>query len=204
MLFHPLCGHQQINNRKAVRKIVYYVATSLDGFISGPNEDISDFVGSGNGVEKYLSDLQQFDTVIMGRKTYEFGYKFGLKPGQPAYPHMKHYVFSETLSFNNADKKVTVLPLNLENIESIQRADGSDIYLCGGGQLAGWLLQYRKIDILKIKLNPLILGDGTRIFGDTQVNVTLDLTDTERYDNGLQLMTYQVIYAKENGQAELD
>ncbi len=61
---------------------------SLDGFISGVNGDISGFVGDGNGVAKYLADLADYDTVIMGKNTYEFGYRFGLKPGKPAYPHM--------------------------------------------------------------------------------------------------------------------
>jgi dihydrofolate reductase len=62
------------------RKIVYYVASSLDGYISGINDDISGFVATGNGVERYLADLAEFDTVIMGKNTYEFGYKFGLQP----------------------------------------------------------------------------------------------------------------------------
>jgi dihydrofolate reductase len=57
-----------------MRKIIYYVACSLDGFIAGEQEDISGFVSGGNGVDKYLSDLAAFDTVIMGRNTYEFGY----------------------------------------------------------------------------------------------------------------------------------
>lgn len=52
-------------------KIIYYVASSLDGFIAGPNDNISYFVAGGKGVEKYLSDLQKFKTVIMGRRTYE-------------------------------------------------------------------------------------------------------------------------------------
>ncbi|MFT6336819.1 MAG: dihydrofolate reductase [Saprospiraceae bacterium] len=58
-----------------MNKIIYYVATSLDGYISGLNEDISGFVGVGNGLQKYLYDLKGFETVIMGRKTYEFEYK---------------------------------------------------------------------------------------------------------------------------------
>src|SRR5688572_2194558 len=135
-----------------MRKIVYYVASSLDGFISGLNEDISGFVGSGSGVEKYLADLANFDTVIMGRNTYEFGYKFGLKPGQRAYPHMTHYIFSETLKLENADPMVEVKRIDLQEIEAIQNKAGSDIYLCGGGRFAGWLLDNKKVDILKLKL----------------------------------------------------
>ena len=79
-----------------MRKIVYYVATSLDGFIANLDQGIEGFVG-GSGVEKYLSDLQGFDTVIMGRKTYEFGYRFGLQPGQPAYQKYEAlYFFHDT------------------------------------------------------------------------------------------------------------
>lgn len=58
-----------------MNKIIYYVATSLDGYISGLDEDISGFVGVGSGLQKYLDDLKGFETDIMGRKTYEFGYK---------------------------------------------------------------------------------------------------------------------------------
>lgn len=61
------------------------------------------------GVGKYMTDLAGFDTVIMGKKTYESGYRFGLQPGQPTYPHMTHYIFSETLSFENKNPKVNVL-----------------------------------------------------------------------------------------------
>ncbi|MEQ9300481.1 MAG: hypothetical protein RIF33_18045 [Cyclobacteriaceae bacterium] len=63
-----------------MRSITYYVATSLDGYICGPDEDISGFVHKGSGVAEYLTDLKEFDTVIMGRKTYEFGYQYGLDP----------------------------------------------------------------------------------------------------------------------------
>ena len=89
-------------------KIVYYVATSLDGYISGLNEDISGFVGEGNGVVKYLDDLKSYSTVIMGRKTYEFGYKYGLEPGKLAYPHMDHYIFSSTLRLKDQDPKLHI------------------------------------------------------------------------------------------------
>ena len=177
-----------------MRKVIYYVASSIDGFISGLNDDISGFVGTGNGVEKYLADLANFDTVIMGRNTYEFGYKYGLQPGQPAYLHMKHYIFSNNLKLENINQQVQVKRLDLTEIDKIRREEGTDIYLCGGGQFAGWLLENKKIDTLKLKLNPLILGEGVKLFGDSSSNHKLDLVDSSVYDNGLQIMTFNVIY----------
>ena len=177
-----------------MRRIVYYVAISLDGFISGPDEDISGFVGGGSGVQKYLDDLGEYDTVIMGRKTYEFGYRFGLVAGQPAYSHMTHYIFSNTLEFQNQHPKVKVKPIKIHEIERIKQSPGPDIYLCGGGQFAGWLLENHQIDVLKIKLNPLILGRGVKLFGDSQKSFKTELLETNVYENGLQIMAYAMRY----------
>jgi dihydrofolate reductase len=174
-----------------MRRIVYYVATSLDGFICGLNENISGFVGHGNGVAKYLADLSDFDTVIMGKNTYEFGYKFGLKPGQPAYPHMNHYIFSSSLTFENPHPKVQIRPIEIKQIRKLKEEKGTDIYLCGGGQFAGWLADNEQIDILKIKLNPIVLGDGVRLFGPSRNSLKFDLIDSNKYDNGLQIITYE-------------
>ena len=177
-----------------MREIVYYVASSLDGFISGPNGDISGFVQGGAGVSKYLSDLQLFDTVIMGRNTYEFGYKFGLVPGQRAYPNMDHYIFSNSMKIENVVEGVHVCEPNLDTIRGLKSGTGSPIYLCGGGEFAGWLLENELIDILKIKLNPLILGDGVKMFGLSRKQYQLKLLESEQYEGGLQIITYKVEY----------
>lgn len=177
-----------------MRKIVYYVASSIDGFISGLNDDISGFIGAGNGVDKYLADLAFFDTVIMGKNTYEFGYKYGLQPGEPAYPHMKHYIFSNTLKLENPNLNVQIRKLNLFEIDKLKKEEGTDIYLCGGGQFAGWLLDNQRIDILKVKLNPLILGKGIKLFGSSSSGYKLELIDSTNYENGLQIMTFNIIY----------
>lgn len=177
-----------------MRKIVYYVACSLDGFISGKQGDISGFVQKGNGVDQYKSDLANYDTVIMGRNTYEFGYQFGLQPGQPAYKHMHHYIFSNNLKFENCHTQVHNKKVLLTEIEAIQELPGSDIYLCGGGQFAGWLLDNQKIDILKLKLNPLILGEGVSLFGNSKQAYKTELLHTELFENGLQILTYHILY----------
>ena len=177
-----------------MRKIVYYVAVSLDGYISGPAGDISGFVSGGNGLDQYLNDLQLFDTVIMGRKTYEFGYRFGLEPGKPAYPHMQHYIFSEHLQLPSMSPNVHIKPLQLSEIDRIQQQHGSDIYLCGGGEFAGWLLDHQRIDILKLKINPLILGSGVKLFGSSSGSYKTELLQHELYDHGLQIVSYKLKY----------
>ncbi len=171
-------------------KIIYYVASSLDGYISGPDEDISRFAQQGNGVEKYLSDLKDFDTVIMGKNTYEFGYKFGLQPGQPAYPHMEHYIFSNSMALNETHNQVHVEKIDLTRVDEITKDSKGNIYLCGGGIFAGWLLDNNRIDEVKIKLNPIILGGGTKLFGESTAAANLKLQSTDSYDGGLQIMTY--------------
>lgn len=177
-----------------MRQIVYYVAASLDGFISGPDGDISGFVEGGDGVRKYINDLASFDTVIMGRNTYEFGYRFGLKPGQPPYPHMSHFVFSNTLKFDSADAKVQIRRVDLQEIMKIREQPGTDIYLCGGGEFAGWLLDNRQIDVLKIKLNPLVLNQGIKLFGNSKGKFATELLDHGIYDHGLQIISYKMKY----------
>ncbi|MTB52365.1 dihydrofolate reductase family protein [Lewinella sp. W8] len=174
-----------------MKKIIYYVATSLDGYIAGKNEDISQFVQRGDGVDKYLADLANFSTVIMGRKTYEFGYQFGLQPGQPAYPHMQHHIFSRSLNLADKADSVSIEKLSVDRIQEIREASPTDVYLCGGGEFAGWLLDHGLIDQLKIKLNPIVLGVGTRLFGNSTTAESWDLADRESFSDGLQILTYR-------------
>jgi dihydrofolate reductase len=177
-----------------MRKIVYYVACSLDGYIMGLDEDMGKFVTEGTGILQYLSDLETFDTVIMGRKTYEFGYKFGLVQGQKPYPQMRHYIFSNRLTLKNQSEGLHVCKLELETIVALKKEEGSDIYLCGGGELAGWLLENQQIEMLKLKLNPVIIGEGTRLFGNSKKAYKTDLINSEAFENGLQIMEFELRY----------
>lgn len=177
-----------------MRNIIYYVASSLDGYISGPGGDISGFVAGGSGVEQYLRDLQEFDTVIMGRNTYEFGFKYGLVPGTAAYPHMRNIVFSSTLHYETPGPGLEVYPLDEGLIRDLKSTPGTDIYLCGGGDLAGWLLDRQLIDVLKVKLNPLVLGEGVPLFGASATAAGLELESAGAYDHGLHILTYRLRY----------
>ncbi len=175
-----------------MKKIIYYVAASLDGYIAGPQGDISKFVHDGNGVAQYKADLMHFETVIMGRKTYEFGYQYGLEPGQPAYAHMQHHIFSNSLQFDSPSAQVTIEKPSITRVQEILTNASTNIYLCGGGEFAGWLLDHNLIDVLKLKLNPIILGNGTKLFGDSTTALKAQLRNRESYENGLEINTYDL------------
>lgn len=72
-----------------MQPIIYDVAVSIDGYISGPGGDISKFAHEGPVVDDYFARLGQYAVAIMGRHTYEFGYRFGLEPGANPYKHMR-------------------------------------------------------------------------------------------------------------------
>lgn len=174
-----------------MRSIVYDVATSLDGYIAGLDDDISMFPAEGAHVEDYLARLRTYDTVIMGRRTYEFGYAYGLEPGKRAYPHMVHHILSRSLTLQE-DAEVSIVRDHwLGAVERLKRSDGGDIYLCGGGQLAGLLLANGLIDQLVFKLAPVVIGAGVRLFGDAASPQGFRLIDTKPYDSGVVLLTYR-------------
>ena len=179
-----------------MKKIIYYVACSVDGYISGLDGDVSQFVYTGKAVERYLEDLKSFQTVIMGRNTYEFGYKFGVKPGEPSpvYAHMKHYIFSDTMSFETHNAQVEIRKLVADEIDRIKTDSPTDIYLCGGGKFAGWLLENQKIDVLKIKLNPLVVGQGRKLFEGLETPYHLQLESNHVFEDGMQIITYRIGY----------
>ena len=128
----------------------------------------------------------------MGRRTYEFGYQFGLIPGKPAYPHMEHHIFSETLKIDKLAENVRIEKKSIERIKEIKEKSKTDIYLCGGGQFAGWLLDNGLIDQLKLKLNPIILGGGIPLFGNSKTAMVGNLIEKESFHDGLQILTYDL------------
>ena len=177
-----------------MRKILLYVAMSLDGYISGPNDSIEGYVDKGSGLDQYYADLKNFDTVTMGRKTYEFGFKFGLVPGQPAYEHMEHYIFSNSASYEDLHPKVHVVPRKIDIIKRLKEEEGAPIYLCGGSVFTGWLLNNGLIDEIKIKLSPFVFGDGLPLFSGVKRKVNMELLESQQHDHGMLMLDYKIKY----------
>ena len=175
-----------------MRKICYHVAVTLDGFIAHADGSIDGFVGEGDHVDDYLSALQEYDAVIMGRGAYEFGYAYGLSPGARAYEHMEHWIFSRSMDASLEKEIRIVRDQQLAKIDELRAGEGTDIYLCGGAQFAGWLLGEDRIDKLKLKLNPVVFGQGKPLFqGAPAMTTAFRLVATTDYESGVKLLEYE-------------
>ena len=151
-----------------MQPIIYDVAVSLDGFIAGPDGDVSLFDMTGPVAEDYGARLAAYSTAIMGRATYEFGYAYGLAPGQNPSPGLATVVFSTTLE-TEPDSEIDVVPEDWETaIADLRKAATAPVYLCGGGDFAGWLLERGLIQHLILKRAPCLYGSGTRLFGGSK------------------------------------
>ena len=164
-----------------MRELTYFVAVSLDGFIAGPNGEFDAFATQGAHAapiwDRYRgtapTQLAQaaglpidgcpFDTVLMGWNTYAVGL-----PALPnPYAHLRQIVFtskhhgpngSQDVQFTSADPRGVV--------EELKSEPGTGIWLCGGGQLAARIRP--QIDKLALKIHPVIMGKGIRLFGDRE------------------------------------
>lgn len=175
-----------------MQPIIYDVAVSVDGFISGPDGDISKFAHEGPVVDDYRARLASYGTAIMGRHTYEFGYGFGLEPGQNPYPHMRTVVFSETLTVPD-DAEILVVRAPVEPVlRKLKQESDAPVYLCGGGQFAGTVLDLGLIDRLRFKRASILLGTGVPLFAGAKSTPDLHCLETKFYDNGYLYQEYRL------------
>lgn len=180
----------------------YYIATTLDGFIAGPygEADESIFAYDGDLVSDFLESLKSYDTVLMGRKTYEYGYQYGMKPGEPSgvalasNPGMKHYIFSSSIDFTSNEKVELIREDAAVFVRNLKQKPDKKIWLCGGGKLAGSLLKAKLIDKLILKINPVLIGKGIPLFGNYAHKTGLKLDEAKSYDGGIILSSYKINY----------
>lgn len=171
------------------RKVILYLAESLDGFIA-----------EANGSTEWLSKLnstaaddayQQFysgiDTVIMGRKTYQRALKLA---GSYPYSDKESFVFSTTLHDTN-DPSTVVAGNVSEFVRQLKAKKGKDIWLVGGADIFTELLKAKLIDELIIAIAPVLLGDGISLVANNLTDIPLELTATKK-DGQFVTLTYAV------------
>ena len=172
-----------------MRKLKYYVASSLNGYIARTDHSFDYFVAEGEHVPDYFESLNAFDVVLMGRKTYEVGLKVGITD---PYPHMKSYVFSRTMK-ESPNEKVQVVSENIaELVRELKNETGKGIYLCGGGELATILFAENLIDEVILKMHPVMVGTGIRLFSEAIKQIDLELVSSKTFNTGVVVLQYRV------------
>lgn len=175
-----------------MRKIIYYIASSADGYIAHQDGSVTDFLMEGEHADDFVSHFQNYDTVLMGRGTYEAGFQYGIKPGEPAYKGLKHVIISKSLNFESNNEVQLVKNNAVDYIKQLKSQNGKQIWLCGGGDLAGRLVNEGLIDEIMLKVNPIAIGQGISLFGNLNRTLAFDLVDSKAYNNGVMLLHYNV------------
>jgi dihydrofolate reductase len=174
-----------------MRTVKYLVAASLDGRIAQVDGTFACFGSVGDAhVPDYLASLRRFDTVLMGRKTYQVGLDMGVTD---PYPFLESYVFSSSIAGSPNPRVHLIAAEPAAFVRELKHREGGGIYLCGGAQLASALLDASLVDEIEVKLCPLVIGDGIPLFGSLINPVRLELLATKTYPNGVLLLSYRVL-----------
>lgn len=182
---------------RARRKIIVFIATSADGYIARPDGDVewlnrrpqkSDY-----GMRAFYRTI---DTILFGRKTYDWALKYarkkGLKPGSLFDQKVANYVFSR----KPPKKTVGGVEFVSEPVKAFARRlrakPGKNIWMMGGGELIASFLDAGEIDEFDIHVIPTLIGKGIPLVAPRRRDIELGLRSVRKYPDGSVRLHYQV------------
>jgi dihydrofolate reductase len=183
-----------------MRTVTYGAACSLDGFITGPGGSI-DWLHMSRDAQEFMTTYwASIDTVLMGRKTYEFavGQRGGGGGGMKG---ITTYIFSRTLDRVGHGAHLVREDAG-EFVRHLKEQPGKGICVMGGGELAQSLLAAGVIDEIGLNVHPILLGSGVPFFRDPGRRVSLELAESRVIDGGCVLSTYRVLARKPEGRGK--
>jgi dihydrofolate reductase len=181
-------GDESAAQEDAVRRLRYQVAASLDGYIAGPNGEF-DWIVADPDID-FAALFAQFDTAVMGRKTFLATQQPG---GSGALPGLDVVVFSRTLRPADFPAVAVVGDDPAARVRSLKAAPGKDIWLYGGGELFRTLLEAGLVDTVEPAVVPVLLGGGVPLLPSPAARTGLTLRSHRRYPkSGIVLLEYTV------------
>lgn len=186
-----------------MRKIIITASVTLDGVMQGmggPNEDKSGsfkYGGwsvphadeeSGKAVKKYMDAKADY---LLGRKTYDIFYSFWTEHTDiwPGITEGIKYVLSNTLE--TSDWKNTVFLKNLGGLKKLKISDGPDIQVWGSSELIQLLLENDLLDEIHLRICPVILGEGKKLFKEGKIAAEFTLAEHQVTEKGVILTYYK-------------
>ncbi len=188
-----------------MRHLIFFMHTSLDGFVAGPNgemnwikvdEEMFDFVGT---------MTEKADAALYGRVTYEMmqGYwpTAGDQPNASRhdkehsawYKRVSKIVLSTTMNTNGLENTTVISDNLVENINKIKNQKGSNILIFGSPRASHSLLREGLINEFWLFVNPILLGQGMPLFNDVQEMTKLKLIESIIFSNGVIALHYETL-----------
>jgi dihydrofolate reductase len=168
------------------KRLRYQVAASLDGFIADPQGGY-DWIVADPTID-FGALFREFDTAVMGRKTYDIVRAEG---GNGAMPGLDVVVFSRTLPSTSSPGVRVVSDDPRKVVAGLKAGSGRDIWLFGGGELFRHLLDARLVDTVEVAVMPVLLGSGIPLL-PAGSHAKLVLSDLKRLPSGIVVLAYSV------------
>jgi dihydrofolate reductase len=173
------------------RRVRYAVAMSLDGFIADPNGE-ADWIIMDPEID-FKAIYSQFDTMVMGRRTFEVVKAAG---GGGSTPGMQVFVFSRTLRQED-HPGVTIVDDPQGLMAELCSKPGKDVWLFGGGSLFRSFAELGLVDTVEVAVMPVLLGEGVPLLPPPAKRVALKLTGHKLYaQTGIISLEYAVQYGR--------
>lgn len=175
-----------------MKKVILYIAMSLDGYIADSNGSVTWLSGDGSDSENmgsYPQFIKTIDTVVLGYKTYH-QVVTELSPDKWVYSGMKSYVITHNKIPSN-EEIIFTDKSSSDLIKELKSQNGKDIWICGGASIANQLIESGLIDKFCISIIPTILGNGIRLFDIHKNPTDLKLISTCSY-NGITDLVYEL------------
>ena len=174
-----------------MRKISLFIATSLDGYIAKPNDDLSflklvEKEGEDYGYAEFTDTI---DTLIIGRKTYDYVVK---EIGPSYYDNGQRDVYVITRTERPQSGRTVFYTGNIaELVRQLKSEQGKNIYCDGGAEVINELLKHDLVDEFIISVIPILLGNGTRLFKDGRPEQMLECIEVKTFETGLTQLHYK-------------
>lgn len=171
------------------RQLILYIAMSLDGYIAKPNDDLSflSIVAKEGEDYGYTDFVSTIDTVILGRKTYDWVMK---QIGE--FPHADKNAYIITRTARPTIGKTIFYTGDLTDlVRKLKSENGKNIFCDGGAEIVNELLKNDLLDEIIISVIPILVGNGTRLFKDGRPEQKLKLINVKTFETGLTQLHYK-------------
>jgi dihydrofolate reductase len=179
-----------------MRRVRYSVAMSLDGYIAGPNGEADWIVMDPDLGQGFADFFTQFDTLLVGRKTFEVIARPSGSAGG-GFSGFRIIVVSRTLDPKRHPNVTVVAGDLVATVTALKQAEGKDIWLFGGGDLFRSLLDVDLVDTVEVGIIPVLLGQGIPLLPSPATQTALTLTAHRIYPKtGTLMLKYAVTRAR--------